>query len=66
MPVWTVQAFSNQQQGASDSTHSTGHLAAGLAGLAAVPIVAWSEYTLKTSGEGWHLSIVCLQCTSTL
>lgn len=45
-----VQAFINQPQILPDSP-STGHLTAGLAGLLAVPVVAWSEYTLKTTGN---------------
>ncbi|DBB01387.1 TPA: hypothetical protein ACH3X1_000055 [Trebouxia sp. C0004] len=36
----------------SVSTASTGQLAAGLLGLFAVPVVAWSEYTLRTTGCG--------------
>lgn len=36
----------------SVSTANTGQLAAGLLGLFAVPVVAWSEYTLRTTGCG--------------
>lgn len=43
-----VQAFIDQPESLSSNT---GQLAAGLAGLLAVPVVAWSEYTLKTTGN---------------
>lgn len=46
-----MQAFHEQQQMAANSPADTGQLAAGLAGLLAVPIVAWSEFTLKTTGK---------------
>ena len=48
---WCVQALQDQQQAAANSPGNTGQLAAGLAGLLAVPVVAWSEYTLKTTGK---------------
>lgn len=51
-PPGNPQAFHDQQQMAPSTTGSTGQLAAGLAGLLAVPVVAWSEYTLKTTGCG--------------
>lgn len=47
-------AFSNPEP-AADSPASwggQGHLAAALMGLSAVPVVAWSEFTLKTTGCG--------------
>ena len=48
--VW-AQAFVDQAESPSNSPSVVGQLAAGLAGLLAVPVVVWSEYTLKTTGE---------------
>jgi hypothetical protein len=50
-----LQAFTDHEPASASSTSSvstanTGQLAAGLLGLFAVPVVAWSEYTLKTTG----------------
>ena len=46
-----VQAFTDQPQSLLDNPSNTGQLAAGVAGLLAVPVVAWSEYILKTTGN---------------
>lgn len=47
------KAFSNEQPSSSGSSgQSPAQLAAALAGLLAVPVVAWSEYTLKATGCG--------------
>ena len=46
-----VQAFTDQPQSLPDNPSNTGQLAAGVAGLLAVPVVAWSEYILKTTGK---------------
>jgi len=50
-----LQAFTNHEpasasSASSVSTANTGQLAAGLLGLFAVPVVGWSEYTLRTTG----------------
>lgn len=46
-----AQAFIDQPQSLPNSPSTMGQLAAGLAGLLAVPVVVWSEYTLKTTGK---------------
>ncbi|DBA66200.1 TPA: hypothetical protein ACH3X2_002580 [Trebouxia sp. C0005] len=51
------KAFTNHEpasasSASSFSTANTGQLAVGLLGLFAVPVVAWSEYTLRTTGCG--------------
>lgn len=51
-----LQAFTNHEpasasSASSFSTANTGQLAVGLLGLFAVPVVAWSEYTLRTTGR---------------
>lgn len=46
-----AQAFVDQAESLSNSPSIMGQLAAGLAGLLAVPVVVWSEYTLKTTGK---------------
>lgn len=58
-----VQAFHDQQQMAPSTTGSTGQLAAGLAGLLAVPVVAWSEYTLKTTGNNARTDPALAHCS---
>ena len=50
-----LQAFTDHAPASASSaslvsTANTGRLAAGLLGLFAVPVVAWSEYTLRTTG----------------
>ena len=54
------QAFTNQEaSSAGATTGARGQLAAGLLGILAVPVVAWSEYTLKETGKCVSL---CLSC----
>lgn len=50
----TPKAFTNQEASSAGatSTEGRGQLAAGLLGLLAVPVVAWSEYTLRATGCG--------------
>ena len=57
-----LQAFSNEQQSPPESLQHTQQVVAGLAGLLAMPIVAWSEYTLKTTGEAVEPMLCCLPC----
>ena len=52
-----MQAFSDAPPALAGGS-SPVRLAAALAGLVAVPIVAWSEYTLKISGT--HIAAASL------
>lgn len=53
MPQQGTQAFTDQTNGDVESTQlgKTAQFLAGLAGLVAVPVVAWSEYTLQRTGK---------------
>ena len=50
LQAFTDHAPASASSPRSVSTANTGQLAAGLLGLFAVPVVAWSEYTLRTTG----------------
>ena len=57
--VQDIKAFAGQIT--SHETENTpvgkaGQLLAGLAGLIAVPVVAWSEYALQTTGKKWPVT----------
>ncbi len=50
LQAFTEHEAASASSASSVSTANTGQLAAGLLGLFAVPVVAWSEYTLRTTG----------------